>query len=136
MATERRWFIYEGGVIIMGDENREDIKRVVDICFRSGEILSSDDLERILSFDMGWMDTETAHEAIQALTFAGWLVEEGEGLTANCDVKGIQAPLGWQPRASRLTHPVVNEDKITAKSEIIKIPTNKNKKVSAGTEKI
>ena len=119
MATERRWFIYESGVIIMSDENSEDIKRVLAICFRSGEILSSDDLERILSFDMGWMDTETAHEAIQALTFAGWLVEEGEGLTANCDVKGIQAPLGWQPRASRLTHPVVNEDKITVKSEII-----------------
>lgn len=107
----------------MSDESSEDIKRVLAICFRSGEILSSDDLERILSFDMGWMDTETAHEAIQALTFAGWLIEEDGGLTANCEVKGIQAPLGWQPRASRLTHPMVNEEKLPVKTEIVQTVT-------------
>ena len=32
----------------------EDIKRVLAICFRMGESQSADDLERILSFDMGY----------------------------------------------------------------------------------
>ena len=87
----------------------EDIKRVLAICFRMGDSQSADDLERILSFDMGWMDTETAHDAIKALTFAGWLKDENGILTANCDLRDIRAPLGWQPRPSRLTDPAVNE---------------------------
>ena len=86
----------------------EDIKRVLAICFRDGSRQTADDLERILSFDMGWMDTETAHDAIKALVFAGWIVDEEGMLSPNCDIKGINAPLGWQPRPSRLTDPAVN----------------------------
>ena len=87
----------------------EDIKRVLAICFRMGDNQTADDLERILSFDMGWMDTDTAHDAIKALTFAGWIKDEDGTLSPNCELKGIQAPLGWQPRPSRLTDPAVNE---------------------------
>tara|TARA_A100001037_G_scaffold272266_1_gene268307 strand:- start:17 stop:571 length:555 start_codon:yes stop_codon:yes gene_type:complete len=87
----------------------EDIKRVLTICFRDGASQTADDLERILSFDMGWMDTETAHDAIKALTFAGWIIDDDGSLSPNCDIRGIKAPLGWQPRPSRLTDPVVNE---------------------------
>ena len=86
----------------------EDIKRVLAICFRDGSSQTADDLERILSFDMGWMDTETAHDAIKALVFAGWIIDEEGMLSPNCDIKGINAPLGWQPRPSRLTDPAVN----------------------------
>ena len=57
----------------------DDIKRVLAICFRTGAPQTADDLERILSFDTGWMDTETAHDAIQALTFAGW-IKDNDGL--------------------------------------------------------
>ena len=87
----------------------EDVKRVLAICFRDGANQSADDLERILSFDMGWVDTETAHDAIKALIFAGWIIDNDGMLSPNCDIRGIRAPLGWQPRPSRLTDPVVNE---------------------------
>ena len=42
-------------------EESDDVKRVLAICFRTGATQTADDVERILSFDMGWMDTETAH---------------------------------------------------------------------------
>ena len=68
---------YSEGYLITGDyptykiyDGSEDIKRVLTICFRAGESLSADNLERILSFDMGWMDTETAHDAIKGLIFS------------------------------------------------------------------
>ena len=108
METGRRWLIHQDGVIVMTPEI-EDIKRVLAICFRDGSSQTADDLERILSFDMGWMDTETAHDAIQALVFAGWIIDEEGMLSPNCDIKGINAPLGWQPRPSRLTDPAVND---------------------------
>ena len=72
----------------------EDIKRVLTICFRGGVNQTADDLERILSFDMGWVDTDTAHDAIKALIFAGWIIDEGGVLSPNCDIRGINAPLG------------------------------------------
>ena len=96
----------------------EDIKRVLTICFRMGDNQTSDDLERILSYDMGWMDTDTAHDAIKALIFAGWIKDNQGVLTPNCELKGILAPLGWQPRPSRLTDPVVNETHIVEKPPI------------------
>ena len=108
METRRRWFIHQGGVIEMTPDI-EDVKRVLAICFRDGANQSADDLERILSFDMGWVDTETAHDAIKALIFAGWIIDNDGMLSPNCDIRGIRAPLGWQPRPSRLTDPVVNE---------------------------
>ena len=108
METGRRWLIHQDGVIVMTPEI-EDIKRVLAICFRDGSSQTADDLERILSFDMGWMDTETAHDAIKALVFAGWIIDEEGMLSPNCDIKGINAPLGWQPRPSRLTDPAVND---------------------------
>ena len=86
----------------------DDIKRVLAICFRDGISQTIDDLERVLSFDMGWMDTDTAHEAINALTIAGWMINRDGELSPNCNLKGIIAPLGWQPRPSRLVEPVVN----------------------------
>ncbi|MDP6865176.1 MAG: DUF2240 family protein [Candidatus Poseidoniaceae archaeon] len=87
----------------------EDIRRVLAICFRSEEALSPDDLERVLVFDMDWMNTDTAHDAITALTFAGWLKEDNGLLKPNCDIRGVNAPLGWQPRPSRLTAPAVHD---------------------------
>ena len=94
----------------------EDIKRVLAICFRDGSKLTADDLERILSFDMGWMDTETAHDSIKALVFAGWIVDHEGMLSPNCDIRGINAPLGWQPRPSRLTDPAVNDARTVTQS--------------------
>lgn len=98
-------------------ENHEDIRRVLALCFRSGEKQTASEIERILSFDMGWMDTDTAFNAVRALVKSGWIKEEQGFLTSNCRIKGIVAPLGWQPRPSRLLQPVVFE----SESEEIKI---------------
>ncbi|MBT4066694.1 MAG: DUF2240 family protein [Euryarchaeota archaeon] len=100
----------------------EDIKRVLAICFRMGDCQSSDDLERVLSFDMGWMDTDTAHDAIKALIFAGWIKDDAGILSPNCELKNIRAPLGWQPRPSRLTDPVVNEAFIVEQPPVAIVP--------------
>lgn len=112
----------------------DDVKRVLAICFRTGAAQTADDVERILSFDMGWMDTETAHNAIKALIFAGWIKDEGGLLSPNCDIRGVMAPLGWQPRPSRLTDPMVNgiAESVTADVEIPKTPVvKKSEKVSS-----
>ncbi len=111
----------------------EDIKRVLAICFRTGASQTADDVERILSFDMGWMDTETAHNAIKALIFAGWIKDDEGLLSPNFDIRGIKAPLGWQPRPSRLTDPVVNGvvKPVEKEVETPKIPVVKKPKVSS-----
>ncbi len=106
----------------------EDVKRVLAICFRTGENQTVDDLERILSFDMGWFEPDTAHDAIKALIFAGWIIDEGGLLSPNCDIRGINAPLSWQPRPSRLTDPVINDAKGIKNAQQDKqiIPVNKS----------
>ena len=40
----------------MTSEDIEDIRRVLAICFRDGEALDALDIERILSFDMEWVN--------------------------------------------------------------------------------
>ncbi len=100
----------------------EDIKRVLAICFRMDDSQTADDLERILSFDMGWMDTETAHDAIKALIFAGWIKDTNGILSPNFNLREIRAPLGWQPRPSRLTDPMVNETHIVENPPIKMTP--------------
>ena len=97
----------------------EDIKRVLAICFRMADSQTSEDLERILSFDMGWVDTDTAHDAIRALTFAGWIKDNDGILSPNCNLRDVRAPLGWQPRPSRLTDPMVNEMHVVEQPPIV-----------------
>ena len=39
----------------------------------------------------GW--TQKPPDAIKALVFAGWIIDEEGVLSPNCDIKGINAPL-------------------------------------------
>ena len=55
------------------------------------------------------------------LRFAGWIKDEGGVLSPNCDIRGVKAPLGWQPRPSRLTDLVVNGVVETAVPKDVKI---------------
>ncbi len=123
-------------LISVVDENILDIKRVIAICFRMGLPQSSDDLERIISFDMDWMDTDTAHDSIKALIFAGWLIEKDGMIEPNIDVRGIDAPIGWQPRPSRLTDPVVNSESIPKERKSIQIEDVKVANKSDSTTKL
>ena len=90
----------------MASEDIEDIRRVLAICFRDGETLGALDIERIISFDMEWVSPGEAEKVVQALIGKGWLTGEEGSLTPTVSLSGVQSPLGWFPRPSRLLHPV------------------------------
>jgi|TARA_B110000914_G_scaffold65377_1_gene57061 hypothetical protein len=90
----------------MASEDIEDIRRVLAICFRDGETLGALDIERIISFDMEWVGPDEAEKVVQALIGKGWLTGEEDALTSTVSLTGVQSPLGWFPRPSRLLHPV------------------------------
>lgn len=97
----------------MSTEN-EDIKRVLALCFRGQESLDALDLERILSFDMGWLTPDQATEAVQALIRAGWLTGDEENLTPVDGFHDSVTPLGWHPRPERLYKPIAyNEEGVS-----------------------
>ena len=90
----------------MSDADYDDICRVLAVCFRSGESLSDLDIERILSFDMGWLSPEEAGTAVEAMIDKGWLVGDQDSLTPALSNYSVTTPLGWFPRPSRLITPV------------------------------
>lgn len=91
----------------MSQEDTDDVLRVLAICYREGGALDALDLERIMSFDMGWISPEEAEAAVQALIKTGWLSGSEEALTPTVALSGIVSPLGWFPRPSRLLSPIV-----------------------------
>ena len=90
----------------MASEDVEDVRRVLAICFRDGEALDALDVERILSFDMEWVNPDEAEKVVQALIGQGWLSGEEHALRPTVSLNDVQSPLGWFPRPSRLLHPV------------------------------
>lgn len=90
----------------MTDEDYYDICRVLSLCYRGVEVLSDLDLERILSFDMGWLSPEDAEIAVSALMDKGWLVGSRDELTLAGEIEQKETPPGWFPRPTRLTEPV------------------------------
>jgi len=108
----------------MADDDAEDIRRVLAICFRGETQLDALDIERILSLDMGWLKPEEATTAVQAMIKTGWLEGGQENLSPVDDFSSSSTPLGWYPRPQRLLNPVpftatdyeepeVNEDTTT-----------------------
>ena len=94
----------------MAREDIEDVRRVLAICFRDGQSLDALDMERILSFDMEWISPDEAEKAVQALIRKGWLAGEENALRPTVSLEGVQSPLGWFPRPSRLMMPVSPTD--------------------------
>lgn len=90
----------------MANEDFEDIRRVLAICFRNGQPMDALDIERIISFDMEWIGPDEAESAVQALVGQGWLEGEEGALTPTISLQGVTSPLGWFPRPSRLLKPV------------------------------
>ncbi len=90
----------------MADADFDDICRVLAVCFRSGESLSDLDIERILSFDMGWLSPEEAGGAVKALIDKGWLIGDQDSLKSVLSNYSVTTPLGWFPRPSRLINPI------------------------------
>ena len=90
----------------MADADFDDICRVLAVCFRSGESLSDLDIERILSFDMGWLSPEEAGDAVKTLIDNGWLIGDQDSLKPVLSNDSATTPLGWFPRPSRLINPI------------------------------
>ena len=90
----------------MTDEDYYDICCVLSLCYRGVEVLSDLDLERILSFDMGWLSPEDAETAVSALIEKGWLIGNRDELKLAGEIEQKETPPGWFPRPTRLTEPV------------------------------
>ena len=107
----------------MADADVEDVCRVLAVCFRSGETLSDLDIERILSFDMGWLSPEEASGSVKALIDSGWLIGDLDSLSSVLTNNSITTPLGWFPRPSRLISPVkydsVKFEEFSQKDELL-----------------
>ena len=115
----------------MAREDIEDVRRVLAICFRDGQSLDALDMERILSFDMEWISPDEAEKAVQALIRKGWLAGEENALRPTVSLEGVQSPLGWFPRPSRLIMPVSP----TEEPEPVKAATTPEKKAVAVASK-
>ena len=105
----------------MAREDIEDVRRVLAICFRDGQSLDALDIERILSFDMEWISPDEAEKAVQALVRKGWLAGEENAWKPTVSLEGVQSPLGWFPRPSRLIMPVspTDEEPVPVQAAII-----------------
>jgi hypothetical protein len=107
----------------MANDDIEDIRRVLAICFRDGETLDALDIERILSFDMEWVAPDVAEKVVQALIAKGWLTGEENALQPAVSLQGVLSPLGWFPRPSRLLHPVHPDGNKSPPSADVEKPT-------------
>ena len=88
------------------DEDYEDIRRVIALCFRGIKKMSDIDLERVLSFDMEWLSPDQSEQVVSKLIETGWLVGDRDELSPNFDIKDVSTPIGWFPRPSRLMSPI------------------------------
>ena len=88
------------------DEDYEDIRRVIALCFRGIKKMSDIDLERVLSFDMEWLSPDQSEQVVSKLMETGWLIGDRDKLSPNFDVKDVSTPIGWFPRPSRLMSPI------------------------------
>lgn len=110
------------------DEDYDDIRRVIAICFRGISKMSDIDLERVLSFDMEWLSPEQSEQVVSKLMETGWLKGNRDELSPSFDTKGISTPIGWFPRPSRLISPADfgESPKVELKQSISKTPTAKS----------
>ena len=88
------------------DEDYEDIRRVIALCFRGIKKMSDIDLERVLSFDMEWLSPDQSEQVVSKLMETGWLIGDRDELSPNFDIKHVSTPIGWFPRPSRLMSPI------------------------------
>ena len=88
------------------DEDYEDIRRVIALCFRGIKKMSDIDLERVLSFDMEWLSPDQSEQVVSKLMETGWLIGDRNELSPNFDIKDVSTPIGWFPRPSRLMSPI------------------------------
>lgn len=85
----------------------EEIRRVIHATF-SNSITSElpyDELVRIWTLDMQWMDPDLAPQIIDKLCETGWLANSDGRLSPNRNVMPLEPPFGWSPIIRSLLSP-------------------------------
>ena len=85
----------------------EDIRRIIHVTFSNSftSELSYDELVRIWTLDMQWMDPDTAPQIIDKLCETGWLNNSDGELSPNQNLVPMEPPFGWSPIIRSLLSP-------------------------------
>lgn len=84
-----------------------DILRTLCHVFKSEDSLEIEDVERILSFDLRFLNPDESEQAVRRLIETGWLKAKDEIITSTIPLSGVEKPpLSWMPRPIRLLNPV------------------------------
>ena len=85
-----------------------DVIRTLSHLFKSETEVELEDAERILSFDLKFLNPGDAERAIKKLVEQGWIIQDDdEILTPSLTLPNVEkTPLSWVPRPSRLLNPV------------------------------
>jgi hypothetical protein len=88
-----------------GDD--EEIRRILHATFSNSgtSSLPYDELVRIWTLDMQWMDPEVAPQIIDSLCKTGWITNSGKDISPSPNVRAIPPPFGWRPIIRSLIDP-------------------------------
>ena len=85
----------------------EEIRRIIHATFSNSttDELPFDELVRIRTLEMQWMDPAIAHQIIDKLCETGWLNNSDGRLSPNRNVMPLDPPFGWNPIIRGLLSP-------------------------------
>ena len=85
----------------------EDIRRIIHVTFSNSftSELPYDELVRIWTLDMQWMDPDIAPQIINKLCETGWLNNSDGKLSPNQNLMPMEPPFGWSPIIRSLLSP-------------------------------
>lgn len=95
-----------------------DIQNVLRILFRELPSIERATLERMIAFDMEWLDPFQSEEMVENLLKRGWLsIKEGMCTLVVQPPEG-ELPLGWFPRPSHLLDPVAPQGLLSKQNNV------------------
>jgi hypothetical protein len=111
----------------MLEQSIEEVRKLIFVSFSEEEKLSIDDIIRLWSLELQWMEPEEASIIVDKLIESGWLKQEENQVSPIINVKEIHPDLGWQPMLRLLLSPPTfnfesntnDVEKIEIKSEIV-----------------
>ena len=111
----------------MLEQSIEEVRKLIFVSFSEEEKLSIDDIIRLWSLELQWMEPEEASIIVDKLIESGWLKQEENQVSPIINVKEIHPDLGCQPMLRLLLSPPTfnfesntnDVEKIEIKSEIV-----------------
>ena len=111
----------------MLEQSIEEVRKLIFVSFSEEEKLSIDDIIRLWSLELQWMEPEEASIIVDKLIESGWLKKVESQVSPTINVKEIHPDLGWQPMLRLLSSPptfnsesnTTDIEKIEIKSEIV-----------------